>query len=217
MGCTAASNISSSSDYHIIKISSPLWVTNSFLNGSNFNCFSRPPPFSLEDSVKLSLGAASHEHRPRAPQETPLTCPDPPTPQEGGQAKAGEEARAEGAALLKAHVLPADGTRAEVRARRVRSRRRSSQGDFQTPRPPWDQTLPANSTMGLAPLIGKTSVKEAVEAQASSGSGKTPRRAPGSNPDFPAVGPWAGNRCETQFTHTLEVKEGGGRPGLERT
>ena len=71
--------------------------------------------------------------------------------------------------------------------------------------------------MGLAPLIGKTSVKEAVEAQASSGSGKTPRRAPGSNPDFPAVGPWAGNRCETQFTHTLEVKEGGGRPGLERT
>ena len=134
-------------------------------------------------------------------------------PQEGGQGKAGEEAREEGAALLKAHVLPADGTRAEVRARRVRSRRRSSQGDFQTPRPSRDQTLPANSTAGLAPLIGKTSVKETVEAQASPGSGKTSRRAPGSNPDFPAVGPWAGNRCETQFTHTPEVKEGGGRPG----
>lgn len=139
-------------------------------------------------------------------------------PQGGGQGKAGEEVREEGAALLRTHVLPADRTRAEVRARKgFRSRRRNSQGDFQTPCPPRDQTLPANSTRGLAPLIGKTSVKETVDAQASPGSGKTPRRALGSNPELPAVGPWAGNRWETQFTYTLEVKQGGGRQGLERT
>ena len=121
----------------------------------------------------------------------------------------------EGAALLRAHVLPADGAMAEVRASKgFRSRRRKAQGDFQTPRPPRDQTLPANSTTGLAPLIGKTSVKETVDAQASPGSGKTPRRALGSNPEFPAVGPWAGNRWET---HTLEAKQGRGRQGLERT
>lgn len=58
-------------------------------------------------------------------------------------------------------------------------------------------------------------MKDVVEAESSLGQWKDDRcrghRALGSNLDFPAVGPWAVDSSEPQFTHMLESQEAGNR------